>query len=380
MAWLRTTIGAVDSVLHLMCGPGLFAQALHRNGVPRCLGIDYATATVRHAGSIAELPDTYEFVRADITVPESYPEDRFDLAINAYESLNHFPREEGLALLRRWATLVRPGGHLVVEARFMGSDTSTYRGRVVTHEIGGSGLDLGDHFLLDEVGILADGSAVGHRLIVVPCDRPDRATIFNRDLSHAPILPLRSSRCRLKPSAPTVESWRPAALCHSQRVTDRVARVADDRRKEHRAVPPTERRLDMTTFRKVGNATVLASVAVLIAWLGLVGNAAAGPSPAVGPAGSAAACTAKPTVVLVHGAWAGTSSWNGEVERLRQQGYAVRAFANPLRGLTGDMADLAAFLNTIHGPIVLVGHSYGGSVITNAAAGNGISRTSTIPT
>lgn len=78
----------------------------------------------------------------------------------------------------------------------------------------------------------------------------------------------------------------------------------------------------------------------------------------------------KPTVVLVHGAWADTSSWNGEVASLRRAGYAVRAIANPLRNLTTDSASVADFLRTIPGPIVLVGHSYGGWVITNAAATN----------
>ncbi|GAA4194699.1 alpha/beta hydrolase [Streptosporangium oxazolinicum] len=78
---------------------------------------------------------------------------------------------------------------------------------------------------------------------------------------------------------------------------------------------------------------------------------------------------AKPTVVLVHGAWADASSWNGEVSSLQQAGYVVRALANPLRGLTTDAASVADFLRTVSGPIVLVGHSYGGSVITNAAAG-----------
>ncbi|WP_433056607.1 alpha/beta fold hydrolase [Dactylosporangium sp. CS-033363] len=82
----------------------------------------------------------------------------------------------------------------------------------------------------------------------------------------------------------------------------------------------------------------------------------------------AADCAPKPTVVLVHGAWAGTSSWNGETERLQRAGYVVRAYANPLQGLTSDAAGLAAFLKTIDGPVVLAGHSYGGSVITNAAA------------
>lgn len=77
---------------------------------------------------------------------------------------------------------------------------------------------------------------------------------------------------------------------------------------------------------------------------------------------------AKPTVVMVHGAWAGTSSWAGEVDSLHRAGYVARAIANPLRSLTGDAASVADFLRTVPGPIVLVGHSYGGSVITNAAA------------
>lgn len=115
---------------------------------------------------------------------------------------------------------------------------------------------------------------------------------------------------------------------------------------------------------------MLASMATVLAVsLGVIGGATA-PATVAAPVPSAAACAAKPTVVLVHGAWAGTSSWNGEVERLQRAGYTVRAFANPLRGLTSDAADLAAFLDTIDGPIVLAGHSYGGSVITNGAAGN----------
>ncbi|MCI2421919.1 alpha/beta hydrolase [Saccharopolyspora sp. K220] len=78
----------------------------------------------------------------------------------------------------------------------------------------------------------------------------------------------------------------------------------------------------------------------------------------------------KPTVVLVHGAWADTSSWNGEVGALQQAGYVARAIGNPLRDLTGDAATVSDFLKTIPGPVVLVGHSYGGSVITNASVGN----------
>jgi pimeloyl-ACP methyl ester carboxylesterase len=78
---------------------------------------------------------------------------------------------------------------------------------------------------------------------------------------------------------------------------------------------------------------------------------------------------AKPTVVLVHGAWADASSWSGEVSTLQAAGYDVRAIANPLQDLTTDAQYVADYLKTIRGPIVLAGHSYGGSVITNAAAG-----------
>ncbi|MEW2266259.1 lipase family alpha/beta hydrolase [Streptomyces sp. NPDC047853] len=78
----------------------------------------------------------------------------------------------------------------------------------------------------------------------------------------------------------------------------------------------------------------------------------------------------KPTVVLVHGAWADASGWDEISESLQSQGYPVVATANPLRSLSGDAAYLSARLRSIKGPIVLVGHSYGGAVITNAAAGN----------
>jgi pimeloyl-ACP methyl ester carboxylesterase len=78
----------------------------------------------------------------------------------------------------------------------------------------------------------------------------------------------------------------------------------------------------------------------------------------------------KPTIVLVHGAWADTSSWDGVIQRLQADGYTVYALPNPLRGLPDDPAYLADFLHTISGPIVLVGHSYGGAVITNAATGD----------
>src|SRR3954469_4906512 len=74
-----------------------------------------------------------------------------------------------------------------------------------------------------------------------------------------------------------------------------------------------------------------------------------------------------PTVVLVHGAFADASSWNGVIERLQAKGVSVTAPANPLRGIAADSAYLAAVLAQIEGPVVAVGHSYGGAVITNAA-------------
>jgi pimeloyl-ACP methyl ester carboxylesterase len=78
----------------------------------------------------------------------------------------------------------------------------------------------------------------------------------------------------------------------------------------------------------------------------------------------------KPTIVLVHGAWADASSWDDVIPILQQEGYTVDAPPNPLRALASDSAHLASYLKTISGPIVLVGHSYGGAVITNAATGN----------
>jgi pimeloyl-ACP methyl ester carboxylesterase len=78
--------------------------------------------------------------------------------------------------------------------------------------------------------------------------------------------------------------------------------------------------------------------------------------------------TPKPTVVLVHGAWADASSFAPVTEKLQKDGYTVLNAPNPLRGLTQDAANVAAFVNqATTGPVVLVGHSYGGSVITNAA-------------
>ena len=77
--------------------------------------------------------------------------------------------------------------------------------------------------------------------------------------------------------------------------------------------------------------------------------------------------TDQPTVVLVHGAFADSSSWSGVIERLQAEGIAVSAPPNPLRGLDADVAYLTDFLGQSPGPVLAVGHSYGGAVISDAA-------------
>lgn len=80
--------------------------------------------------------------------------------------------------------------------------------------------------------------------------------------------------------------------------------------------------------------------------------------------------TSKQTIVLVHGAYADSSSWNGSVDALQEAGHRVIAVANPLRGLESDGDYLRSVLETIEGPVVIAGHSYGGSVMSHAADGN----------
>jgi pimeloyl-ACP methyl ester carboxylesterase len=106
-------------------------------------------------------------------------------------------------------------------------------------------------------------------------------------------------------------------------------------------------------------------VAVLVIALFTVG--AGGSGAAVKPQ---AGQHPRPTIVLVHGDWADGSSWNAVIGRLQDQGFTVVAPPNLLRGPSQDAPYLASYLQTIPGPIVLVAHSYGGFVITNAATGN----------
>jgi pimeloyl-ACP methyl ester carboxylesterase len=76
------------------------------------------------------------------------------------------------------------------------------------------------------------------------------------------------------------------------------------------------------------------------------------------------------TVVLVHGAFAESASWNDVIRHLQDQGYTVIAAANPIRSVSGDAEFVASIFEAVEGPIVAVGHSYGGTVITNAARDN----------
>lgn len=118
----------------------------------------------------------------------------------------------------------------------------------------------------------------------------------------------------------------------------------------------------ITTTSRRARLGLVAAVLFLAALLS-VGLAGATTSPS-------RADTPKPTVVLVHGAFADASGWNGVTQRLVRRGYNVIAPANPLRGVASDAQYLRDFLATVPGPIVLVGHSYGGFVMTNAATGN----------
>jgi pimeloyl-ACP methyl ester carboxylesterase len=91
-----------------------------------------------------------------------------------------------------------------------------------------------------------------------------------------------------------------------------------------------------------------------------------------GPAGAQASSSSsgKPTIILVHGAFAGSSSWNGVIGKLVRDGYPVVAAAVPLRSLKGDADYVGSLVASVHGPVVLVGHSYGGEVVSVAATGH----------
>ena len=89
---------------------------------------------------------------------------------------------------------------------------------------------------------------------------------------------------------------------------------------------------------------------------------------AAGPTQAAPTASRATTIILVHGAFAGSSSWNPVISALQRDGYHVIAAANPLRSVAGDGDYVARLVKSVPGPVVLVGHSYGGQVITVAAA------------
>lgn len=98
------------------------------------------------------------------------------------------------------------------------------------------------------------------------------------------------------------------------------------------------------------NKMLIAIVALLIPWVSLGAK-----EPAAG----------KPTIVLVHGAFADSSSWNPVIAELQARGYPTIAASNPLRGVKSDAGYVASIVSSVEGPVVLVGHSYGGLVISN---------------
>jgi pimeloyl-ACP methyl ester carboxylesterase len=117
---------------------------------------------------------------------------------------------------------------------------------------------------------------------------------------------------------------------------------------------------------KPARRTVRAAAACLLAGAALLALISASDAKSVGRIAS----SPKATIVLIHGAWADGSSWSGVIARLQKAGYTVDVPPNPLRGLASDSAYVASYLKSIQGPIILVGHSYGGAVITDAATGN----------
>ena len=110
-------------------------------------------------------------------------------------------------------------------------------------------------------------------------------------------------------------------------------------------------------------AAIAGSAALTATGLGADAAAAAATQPANrGP-------KAKPTIVLVHGGYADSSCWNDVIRELQRGGYSTVAGSNPLRGIPTDAPYIGSLLDSIDGPVVLVAHSMGGTVITNAAAG-----------
>ncbi|MFJ7049733.1 alpha/beta fold hydrolase [Streptomyces sp. NPDC101112] len=124
--------------------------------------------------------------------------------------------------------------------------------------------------------------------------------------------------------------------------------------------------------RRVLGGLIAAGAGTLAAASAVPATAAPASTPASAPSSvsSRSGGGTRPTVVLVHGVFADASGWNEVAARLLRAGFPVIAPANPLRDLAGDSAYVAGVVDTVPGPVLLVGHSYGGEVITNAARGH----------
>src|SRR5262249_20793312 len=128
------------------------------------------------------------------------------------------------------------------------------------------------------------------------------------------------------------------------------------------------------------SSTAFSQVARLIAGIAVMTAAATGQAQRRGqmaPPGqgqmaappSQRATTQKPTIILVHGAFQDATTWEGVIRVLQADGYPVIAWANPLRSVIGDSSYLASLIDSVKGPVILVGHSFSGMLITNAATG-----------
>ena len=120
---------------------------------------------------------------------------------------------------------------------------------------------------------------------------------------------------------------------------------------------------DVSRRRVLATGAALAGSAALIA--GSAGTADAAAAAGTGEEKP----KVKPTIVLVHGGYADSSCWNATIQELQDNGYTTVCGSNPLRGIPTDAPYIGSLLDSISGPVVLVGHSMGGTVITNAAAG-----------
>jgi pimeloyl-ACP methyl ester carboxylesterase len=123
-------------------------------------------------------------------------------------------------------------------------------------------------------------------------------------------------------------------------------------------------------MRRITMGTTVTRRTVLAAGAAAAGSAALIGTPlAAEAAGRSSKPKVKPTIVLVHGGYADSSCWNDVISKLQHQDYTTIAGSNPLRGIPTDAPYIGSLLDSIDGPVVLVAHSMGGTVITNAAAG-----------